>query len=166
LHPEALSDAPGRLTLSVVTDHTGLGTLADIPEEQQALVSRRHEVEVVTGDSLLIQRPCLDGVKVDVEGFECQVFAGLCETLRRDHPWIVAEVVSEHLERAGTSEKQLFSQLQELGYEAFALHTARHRLKHQLRLVPVDPARPVDTQNVLFMVPGDPARARLNAFIG
>ena len=165
LHSVALSEAPGRLILSVVTDHTGMGTLADIPEQQLAFISSRHEVEVITGDSLMLQRPRLDGVKVDVEGFECHVFAGLAETLRRDHPWIVAEVVPEHLERAGKSEQQLFSQMLALGYEAFALRTQRRWLTHRLRLVPVDPRSLKHGQDVLFMMPGDPTRKRLQEFI-
>jgi hypothetical protein len=142
-----------------------MGTLADIPEQQQAFISGRHEVEVVTGDSLMLQLPRIDGVKVDVEGFECQVFAGLTETLRRDCPWIVAEVVPEHLERAGKSETQLFSQLLALGYEAFALYTERRWLAHRLRLLPIGPQSRKHAQDVLFMMPGDPTRKRLQEFI-
>ncbi len=165
VHPVALSDAPGRLTLSVVTEHTGMGTLADIPPDQQALVSRRHEVAVSTGDDQLADCPRLDAIKVDVEGFECQVFDGMQRTLSRHRPWIVAEVVREHLERAGTSEARLFELLGSLGYEPFALHTQRHGMRHRLRLLPIDPARPQHRQNVLFMHPDQRVRTRLARFI-
>ncbi len=41
-------------------------------------------------DDLLVDQP-VDGVKIDVEGFEAQVLAGASRLIVRDHPWIVVE---------------------------------------------------------------------------
>jgi len=45
----ALSDAEGTMTLSVITEHTGMGTLSEVPPEQRGLVSGTHAVDFIAG---------------------------------------------------------------------------------------------------------------------
>lgn len=132
--PSALSDTEGTMTLSVITEHTGMGTLSEVPPEQRELVSGTHAVPVQIGDRVLAGRGRIAGMKIDVEGFESHVIGGLVETLRRDRPWIVAEVIEEHLRRAGTSSAALLGQLAGLGYEAHAISLRRSGLRHCLHL--------------------------------
>jgi FkbM family methyltransferase len=138
LHNKALADEPGELTLSVLTEHSGMGTLSELKGKEQAMVSRTHRVSVERGDALLgsdLAGPAT--VKVDVEGFECRVLRGLDGTLRRLRPAVVTEVSPGHLERAGASVKELFELLAGHGYNGYTLGTPRRGLRHELSLRPV-----------------------------
>jgi FkbM family methyltransferase len=81
---KALSANPGQALLTIPSDDsqatlrrvgTGVGTV---------------EVEVTTGDELLRDRR-VDLIKIDVEGFEPQVLAGLTRVLATHRPSIIAE---------------------------------------------------------------------------
>jgi FkbM family methyltransferase len=87
----AAAGAPGRATLRVVRRNLGYSSLhgdavlpGDLAEDTEAL-----EVDVVTLDSVLerLGRPSLHFLKIDVEGAEGEVLAGL--DLRRFRPWIM-----------------------------------------------------------------------------
>src|SRR5205823_6824783 len=78
LYPVGLSDAPDTLTLSIVTEHSGMGTLATPKGEEAELISEKHTVRVVRGDDVLpadLKAPVT--MKVDIEGFECRALRGL-----------------------------------------------------------------------------------------
>lgn len=55
-------------------------------------------------------------LKMDVEGYECELLKGATETIRRTRPVIMAEVNAGALERAGASRTELLDQLERLGY--------------------------------------------------
>ena len=154
--PSALSDAEGTMTLSVITEHTGMGTLSDVPPEQRDLVSGTHAVPVAIGDRVLAGRGPVSGFKIDVEGFESHVVGGLVETLRRDRPWIVAEVIEEHLRRAGTSSAGLLEQLAGLGYQAHAIALRRIGLRHGLQLSRLRASDEPVRSDVLFLPEDSP----------
>jgi hypothetical protein len=65
-------------------------------------------------------------IKVDVEGFEPRVIRGLAGTIRHHRPLIYTEMVQLHLERAGSSAKELIETLSDLGYVG-------QRISHQSR---------------------------------
>jgi len=159
----ALSDAEGTMTLSVITEHTGMGTLSEVPPEQRGLVSGTHEVPVEIGDLVLAGRGPVAGMKIDVEGFESHVIGGLLETLRRDRPWIVAEVIEEHLRRAGTSSAALLAKLAGLGYEAHAISLRRTGLRHGLQLARLGARDLPVRSDVLFLPEDSPLRAAVLA---
>jgi FkbM family methyltransferase len=168
LHRVALSDQPGQLTLSVITPHTGMGTLASVGDAHKPLVSATHTVEVRRGDDLIDST--LSGavtLKIDIEGFECRALRGLVQTLRRHKPAIITEVSENHLRRAGASAKQLFDFLQAEGYKAFLL-TSRRRalgLRHRLSLLPIDKPPSTDDADVAWIIPGTPHEERLKPHI-
>jgi FkbM family methyltransferase len=138
LHPVGLSDQPGTLTLSVITDTSGMGTLAAPREDDQNLISQRFEVTVQVGDNLILPEPTpVKLIKIDVEGFELNVLRGLEKTLTAWHPIVVTEVVQDWLERAGTNRTQLYQFMQSLGYSPYGLTTRRQFLQHQLLLAPI-----------------------------
>jgi|SRR5436190_5491798 len=102
LHGVGLSDAAAELTLSVITEHTGMATFAPVEGPDAALVSAKHVARVVRGDDELPAQ--LGGavtMKVDIEGFETRALRGLEQTIRTHRPAVVTEVMGSHLRRAG-----------------------------------------------------------------
>jgi FkbM family methyltransferase len=152
--PYGLADAPGTLTLSVVTAHTGMGTLAPVPEKDQHLISTQIAVPVATGDQLLSasEQP-VRLIKIDVEGFECKVLRGLSRLMARFRPAVVTEAVPAHLARAGSSVAELFDLMKGHGYEGYALETSRHRLRHRLCLRKLSAAAELAGTDVLWIAP-------------
>ena len=135
LHPAGLSDAPGSLVLSVLRNHTGMGTLAMV--DDAAHVTARVDVPVRVGDEVLLSdgRPIVM-VKIDVEGFETRVLRGMREVLRRYKPIVTTEIVTAWLERAGSSVAELVELMSGLGYEGYGLGTRRRLWRHVLHLTP------------------------------
>ncbi len=59
----------------------------------------------------------LDGLVLDVEGWEVKALSGLKETLHRSRPrWAVIECAPWALEGAGTSERELRNLIQQIGW--------------------------------------------------
>ena len=167
LHRVGLSDQPGRFTLSVITAHTGMGTLADVEEQHKPLVSARHEVEVARGDDVIGPTPLPGAVtmKMDIEGFECRALRGMTQTLRRHKPAIITEVSEHHLRRAGASSKEMFELLRGEGYRSYLLTSGRRGLRHKLRLEPLDAPVTDNDADVAWIVPGTVQEDRLRPFI-
>jgi FkbM family methyltransferase len=55
-------------------------------------------------------------IKIDVEGLELQVVRGAKETIRRDRPRVICEILPSLLARAGTCPEELFDEMASLGY--------------------------------------------------
>lgn len=103
LRPEALSDAPGTLTLD-------LPVLDGVPQEQWASTvksydgygsrvgTQRVSVPAITLDSLALE--AVVALKVDAEGAEYEVLRGARETLRRCRPVLSLELEERHREGA------------------------------------------------------------------
>lgn len=135
LYPWGLSDQQSTLTLSVVTAHTGMGTLAKIPEKDRSRISNQYQVPVYRGDDVLPKElPGVTFIKIDVEGFEPYVIRGLSDTLRRLQPVVLTETIANHLERADSSLEELFAFMRDRGYEGFNIQTKRVTGRHCLRL--------------------------------
>ncbi len=164
LHRAGLSDETGQFTLSVITDHLGMGTLAEVEPEHIDLVSRRHTVDVRRGDDLIgAEVTGQVALKMDVEGFECRAIRGLLGTIRRLRPAIVTEVSEHHLRRAGASSAELFDLLHGEGYKGYLLdHRSRALgLGKRLSLTPLAEPRIDVDDNVAWLVPGSVQEQRL-----
>ena len=149
-----LSDAEAELDLRIVTEHTGMGTLAELPPEQRVLVSNTYKVRVTRGDDVLesqLAGPAV--VKIDVEGFEGRVLRGMPRVLSRFKPAVVAETVPSLLERAGSSLDEVFGLMRSHGYEAFDLSTRRRMLRHDLRLGKHDEGGAGSENNTVWLHP-------------
>jgi FkbM family methyltransferase len=72
-------------------------------------------------DSVWTEHHCppIQLVKMDVDGFECEVLAGARKMMQRDHPLFIMELAPYILEEYGTSLKELLSFFLPLGYRFF-----------------------------------------------
>jgi FkbM family methyltransferase len=99
LHAVALGDASGTADLLIPRSRHGYsnqgGSLSQARMEGETcgIVS----VDVLRLDDLGIAN--VGFMKIDVEGFECQVLAGARETLRRDRPNLLVEIEERHAKR-------------------------------------------------------------------
>lgn len=168
LHRFGVADQPGEFTLSVITEHSGMGTLAPVEEEHRALVSRTHTVQVRRADDLLpadVRGPVT--MKMDIEGFEVRALRGMERLLERHRPAIVTEVSEHHLRRAGTSSQELFDLLHGKGYRSYRLGS-RHkllRLGNRLALVPIEKPTIERDEDVAWVHPETPHAERLRGYI-
>ncbi len=96
---------------------TGLGT------ENHVLVDAKSNVDTVEApvkklDDLMGDRaPAV--IKIDVEGFEAEVVAGAVNTLSKDSVLAVIMEFMGHEKRYGYDEKELISQMMEMGYKDY-----------------------------------------------
>lgn len=151
LHPLGLSDAPGRLTLSVLENHSGMGTLA--PVDERAFVTDKVEVPVLVGDDILLEdEKRIAMIKIDVEGFEVRVLRGLVKTLQKFRPVVTTELIPQWLERAGSSVAELVTLMRDLGYDGFGMTTVRRGIRRRaLKLIPF-PAPDVPPSGVFDII--------------
>lgn len=128
IHQTALGEAVSILPLTVPHRNSGEATLvatsAAFAGEATAI-----EVPVSVGDEVIREdsRP-LVFVKVDVEGFECQVLAGMRATLSKHRPIVVTEVVASHLARDSRTPGDIFQFMESLGYQGRNVTLCRRRL--------------------------------------
>lgn len=150
IHNMALGADRQTMRLSVVTEHTGMGTLAEIPAQDRALISAEHDVQVVPGDEVLLEDEMpVRLIKMDVEGFELAALKGLSQTLERWRPAVISECVEEHLVRAGASREELLTFMTAAGYTGYAVETRRQVWRHRLELKPF--ALESGANNVLWL---------------
>ena len=110
IYDVALSEAAGESDLTVLGTHDGIGTLADVSgSTEQAAV---HRIRTVRGDDILPSE--LSGqvlMKLDIEGHEPYALRGLARTIDRYRPYILTEVETAHLRRAGSRTRKPCSEL-------------------------------------------------------
>lgn len=118
----AVGATPGTaelLTPGQTNDGRHMATLsASNPVAQNPEVVRE-SVDVISLDIFLETHlengARVDLIKIDVEGFECAVFAGAKGRIAQDHPVIIAEVEARH----NPDYRRFFSNLTNMGYTCF-----------------------------------------------
>lgn len=163
-----VADAAGELELHVPL-HTGQATFAPLERDEHGRAAGAVRVPVRIGDDELAHSP--QGpmmIKIDVEGFECRVLAGLKNTLAARGPAVVCEAVESLLARAGDSLPRLFEQMHAAGYHA---HSVEHEnglvgfSSGTLRLRRVNAPGPALADDILWLKPGSEHESRLRACI-
>ena len=134
----------------------GHSSLYELPQEDGA--GRDITVEVTRLDDVIGPGQRLDVVKIDVEGAELDVLAGM-ERLVAENPdlAIVAEYGPSHLERVGLTPKAWFEAFQAAGFEAYAIEEPTG----VCRRVSAPDLADVASINLAFVRPKGAARARL-----
>jgi len=67
----------------------------------------------------------LDFIKIDIDGFECEMFNGAAKTLKRYRPKIIMELAPYTLVEQGGSLKELISILSDAGYVFYTIDDRR-----------------------------------------
>jgi FkbM family methyltransferase len=141
--------------LATVLGHSSL--LAPTPGSSEQ-VARVIEVDVVLLDDIVPAGNCVDVVKIDVEGTELDVLAGMTRIIRESPDLaIIAEFGPAHLARAGITPDAWFKAFYMHGLEAYAIHelSGECRRAHQPNLAAVE------SINILFCRPNSKPAARI-----
>ena len=146
LRRTGLSDQAGVLKLYVPDINSGEGSFA-------RKEGREVTCPVMVADEALSEvRP--DFIKIDVEGFELKVLAGLKQTLARSKAPISLEMHPQMLAAAGTSPKDLEALLGSYGYKGFAMSERGQGKRLRLTLSEIRPS--VGSYDGLFLHKDDP----------
>jgi FkbM family methyltransferase len=135
----ALSDRAATMKMTSCPGNTGHSQLVGQVEEG-GLPSM---VSVLPLDSWLEGNPVgpVSVCKIDTEGAELQVLAGMARLLERDRPSIVMECIDDFLNEYGGSGPKVSALLGDLGYEDVSGRYATHRDRNRY-FVGKAPARP------------------------
>ena len=111
----------GEATLFLDPDNKGKHSLVRDGARQQVTT-----IALVTVDDTIARHGLtrVDAVKIDVEGWEEQVFLGMMGVLARDHPTILFEFAPVRIRLAGDDPERLLRRLVKLGYALVALDAA------------------------------------------
>lgn len=122
--PFALSDVVGRFPFYNSSADNGNSSLSSDFRSNTEMV----EVEVTTGDKFVekYQINNVDLIKIDTESTEHLVLNGLLETIKRDEPDIICEVLH------GRTEEKLESIMRPLGYKFYWLSKEGLLLKDKI----------------------------------
>ena len=93
-------------------------------------------------DWLVIEKLKIDVVKIDVEGAEWDVLAGMEKTIRRDQPIIFIEVIDAQLSPFGRSSNDIYGFLRSRNYSAYEITSPK-----QLRII----TEPIEGYSILFV---------------
>jgi FkbM family methyltransferase len=118
----AASDHAGRMTLYTSSDNRGDNRLY-----ANELCQGSCEVEVETVDSILtaIEIEAVDLIKMDVQGYESHVLAGMNDIIRKSAKMVLlSEFWPDGLRRAGSDPSRYLLDLQALGLNIFELTEA------------------------------------------
>ncbi len=150
---QAVGETPGRLTFHV-SDIIGHSSLYALPEAEAA---RTVEVEVVRLDDVA-PKGRLDVVKIDVEGAELDVLAGMKGVVAKNPDLaIVAEFGPEHLKRVGQTPAQWFKAFADAGFKAYLIDEATSAAAP----TSAKAAAKVVSANIAFVRAGGDAERRL-----
>lgn len=158
LRPQAAGRAKGRATFHVspIAGHSSLYEL----EGDEGGQSRPITVDVVTLDEALAGAAAeVDLVKIDVEGAELDVLAGMTGLLARNPEIaVVAEFGPSHLARVGLTPRGWFEAFEAHGFAAYAIDEATGAC----RKVVARQVENVVSVNIVFARPGTKAAGRLD----
>jgi FkbM family methyltransferase len=150
---QAVGETPGRLTFHV-SDIIGHSSLYALPEAEAA---RTVEVEVVRLDDVA-PKGRMDVVKIDVEGAELDVLAGMKGLIGKNPDLaIVAEFGPEHLKRVGQTPAQWFKAFADAGFKAYIIDEATGAAEP----TSAKAAAKVVSANIAFVRAGGDAEKRL-----
>ena len=151
IHPEALGDEDGDLTLSEVGSAIGTATL------RTALGAKGgRSAKVVRGDRRITLGE--DGrvlIKIDVEGFEHRALRGLGRLLERPRLALGVEITDTWLKETGSSSASLFEEMRRLGFAAFHPVFRRRGLRRSIELMPLAEPLPLFQYDVFFFRPDE-----------
>jgi FkbM family methyltransferase len=155
LHNMGLSNEEGALSLQLFADDAPSG--CSFIDKGENPVKKSFLVPVHRLDGVL------DGevprgkilIKVDTEGFDHRVIQGMGRLLDHDQVAISTEIVDDWLRKAGSSARDLFSDLVGRGFEALLPSIRFHGVRESLHLEPITQVPDYSKQyDLVFAKPG------------
>jgi FkbM family methyltransferase len=153
--PIALSDKDGRMSLTLTET---LGWSSQYPNHlalDAACGISRVECLRFDGQERLVSMLSQQNfpfLKIDAEGSEPEIWAGMVQTIQRHKPIISMEINYRSLAAGGFSVPEFRKMMERSGYtESFEARLERKKLKHACRLHPVDitEERPLLVETIL-----------------
>jgi FkbM family methyltransferase len=123
IHNVAVSDQAGEVLLNLPDQDSGQASLR--PHHQgswaAATTVAQHRAQAITLDSWLGEAhwPCVDFIKLDIEGAELLALRGADHLVRKHQPLLFLEVWQDWLQDFGFSPRDLAEWLREHGYDRF-----------------------------------------------
>ena len=132
VNPWAVGAATGEGELTI-SARSGWSTMAHEPAGGFSFLPKagKATVKVTTLDRYCDERrlsPTM--IKIDVEGFECEVLRGASAVLERARPYFLIEINGLRLAAAGTSGDALIRQIYDLRYKLFHLDAMCAKATH------------------------------------
>lgn len=124
-----ISDADGQLQLTVPRVNSGEATFGKSEYSDVDV----HIADVRRLDDVLNDTK-VDFLKIDVEGFEAHVLRGATNMLQRDQPFLITEIVAQHLANSGEEPGSLSRILCPLGYTSYKIGLKGSGAQQKLRL--------------------------------
>ena len=149
-YPIALSDHVGSASLFNSPEHPDLASL-------QPIESAHTVVEAVTLDTLdhVLSAYNISFLKIDVEGGELDVLNGARETVGRDRPLVLCELLEPFQQRFGHTCQDIVHFFHEYGYKAYHVQEDTSR-RGNVIVKPLDLAElSVDEANNALFVPSE-----------
>lgn len=151
VHAFALSDRPGRASFYVplADDGSELHLAGNLKNAHSQFPKQKViDVEVRTLDSLSLSDVAF--IKIDVEGSELEVLEGARQTIARDHPPLLLELLSGTYQDPAETTRQV---CERYGYQAYVIDRGQ-RLDALATIKSLDAnttwGSPIATRNVLF----------------
>lgn len=143
LHQLAVSDRPGKARLWTFSGDCGHNTLF-----KDQLADADIEVQSTTLDYFLSSEQRIDLIKIDVEGAEPLVFAGMLNLIRRNPQLhIIVEFAPVHLRRAGFEPNAVLELFRTAQFEIHHIHEQTG----ELSLLEPDRLTPLSSVNLLLI---------------
>jgi FkbM family methyltransferase len=156
LFRQAVSAKPGKTTFHV-SSIPGHSSLFALPEKE---VGHDQQVEVVRLDDVIAPDMPVDVVKIDVEGAEMDVLAGMKRVLSSNpNIAVIAEFGISHLRRVGVTSQQWFGAFAEHGLRPMVIDEPTGNCKP----VDIEKLEAIESVNIVFVRPGTARQRRLGA---
>jgi FkbM family methyltransferase len=121
----------------------------------QAIADGTIQVDVQTVDRLVEAHGLrhVDFVKMDVEGYEPGVLAGMSETIARDHPIVLTEFWPHGMRDAGFDPEEFLNAWLRAGYDARAVSNPERPLRTVANILATLPDQGPGTYENLVFIP-------------
>jgi FkbM family methyltransferase len=156
LFRNAVSAKAGKMTFHV-SSIPGHSSLFALPEKE---VGHDQKVDVVRLDDVIPADHPVDVVKIDVEGAEMDVLAGMGRVLSSNpNIAVIAEFGISHLRRVGVTSQQWFGAFAEHGLRPMVIEEPTGNCKP----VDIEKLETIESANIAFVRPGTARQRRLGA---